>query len=183
MGRGFLERGRLSTGVAEMTEGLSSQAQRALVLDVFLPDRAVLVPEMEYGGDHHSDTQTAEEKPAVGRKPDEEGEDQDRRDDQTCSAPEKTSGRCRLGIPFHRNTLTAFYPKMARDKVAPGATLNRKGPRVQSVKKLSQKLLVGRTLRGWWRDRCNCLGRFFAHLRQGLLQRYHQNLIHGFNEM
>lgn len=142
MGRGFLERGRLSTGVAEMTEGLSSQAQRALVLDVFLPDRAVLVPEMEYGGDHHSDTQTAEEKPAVGRKPDEEGEDQDRRDDQTCSAPEKTSGRCRLGIPFHRNTLTAFYPKMARDKVAPGATLNRKGPRVRA--------LLRNSVRNYW---------------------------------
>jgi hypothetical protein len=142
MGRGFLERGRLRTGVAEMTEGLSSQAQRALVLDVFFPDRAVLVPEMEYGGDHHSDTQTAEEKPAVGRKPDEEGEDQDRRDDQTCSAPEKTSGRCRLGIQSHRNTLTAFYPKMARDKVAPGATLNRKGPRVRA--------LLRNSVRNYW---------------------------------
>ena len=105
MGRGFLERGRLSTGVAEMTEGLSSQAQRALVLDVFFLDGAVLVPEIEYGSDDDPDTQTAEEEPAVGRKPDQEGQDQ---------RPPRRSELLRLGENFWpllvQNSVPQKYP-------------------------------------------------------------------------
>jgi hypothetical protein len=95
------------------------QTQRAFVLDVFFLDRTILVPKIEDGSDHYPNAKTAEERPAVGWQPDEEDEDQGCRNDQTRSAPEKLSGCCWLRIPFHRNTQTAFYPKMARDEVAP----------------------------------------------------------------
>ncbi len=72
---------------------------------------------MKYGRDHDADAEAAEKEPAISRQPDQQDEDERRRNNQTGSAAQAASGGFGLRIPFHTNTLPAFYLKMARTRI------------------------------------------------------------------
>jgi hypothetical protein len=95
---------------------LLSQSQRAFVLDVFCFDWFVAVPKIENSGDYNADAQAAEEEPTISGKPDQQDKYQRSGDDQAGSATQIPSASFRLRIPFHKNALTAFYPKMTRGR-------------------------------------------------------------------
>ena len=95
----------------------SSQPKRPLVLNVFRLNWFVFVPEMKYGRDHDADAEAAEKEPAISGQPDQQDEDERRRNKQTGSAAQPASGGFGLRIPFHTNTLPAFYLKMARTRI------------------------------------------------------------------
>src|SRR5579872_3098895 len=88
-----------------------TEPQRPLVLYLICPDRPMPVPKIKNGSDHNANAHAAEKEPAVSRQPEQQGEDQGRRNHQTGSAAQVASGGFGLRIPVHTNTLPAFYLK------------------------------------------------------------------------
>jgi hypothetical protein len=93
--------------------GQLPEPKRALVCDVFRFHRFVSIPKIKDGGDDNSNAQTTEKKPAVGRQEDQQCKHQGCRDNQACSASQVASGRPRLRIPFHANTLHIILSSLA----------------------------------------------------------------------
>jgi hypothetical protein len=78
-----------------------SQSERSFVVDIFFPNRPEPMPQKKNCRHYQPNTQTDQEKPAIGGERDQKNAYHDDGNDKTRYAAESGSGLSRLKIRFH----------------------------------------------------------------------------------